>query len=100
MSIFDERWRIKSSGQYLVVTDETAEGLDNIVCDAPGYCPECEGADDAAEPGENWPARSRLIVAAPDLVAALRLVRRFIPGAYEGDLAIVDAALTKAGVFS
>ena len=45
-------------------------------------------------------ANARLIAAAPELVAALRLARRFIPDAYEADLAIVDAALTKAGVFS
>lgn len=97
MSIFDERWELKDHGKYITATFETYDGLDDIVCDAPGYN---EEEDDVVDPGENWPARARLIVAAPDLVAALRLVRRFIPGAYEGDLAIVDAALTKAGVFS
>ncbi len=97
MSIFDERWALNDHGKYIIATPETYGGFDDIVCDAPGYS---EEEDEAVDPGENWPARSKLIAAAPELVAALRLVRRFIPGAYEGDLAIVDAALAKAGVFS
>jgi hypothetical protein len=82
MSIFDEHW-VAIRDLKCVATD--GEG---IVCVAP------------VKSAAHWPARSQLIAAAPDLVGALRLARRFIPDAYEADLAIVDAALTKAGVFS
>jgi hypothetical protein len=90
MSIFDERWDIT---RHEAFTQEPHVGV--MLPGGPVvWIPAESHRQDAFARRKQ---RAALIAAAPDLVAALRLARRFIPDAYEADLTIVDAALSKAG---
>lgn len=96
MSIFDERWAISSSG-YIYAATCADHG--DLVCEPPqGHNPGSTA---------HWPARSRLIVAAPDLVAALRgaigaleFSRDYHRDLGQDRLCAAYAALAKAGALS